>query len=190
MDYGDKLAPVQGFTPGIPWEMHLRAYDVYRKEYGEQKALIEGWCRGGFGCTELDNFIPGWREEVSQFAALKKQVESLQAELAKSQAQVKWHKGCEGHCDEELEALKAELQQAREALKFQVGQKLKYYEALEKLHKVIYDRHHGRMPDEVRIAMDNAKEALSPSAPAELSPAHKLAIKLGKAFRFQSGEPL
>jgi hypothetical protein len=33
---------------------------------------------------------------------------------------------------ETIEALQAELQQAREALKFQVGQKLKYYEALEK----------------------------------------------------------
>lgn len=81
MDYGDKLAPVQGFTPGIPWELHLRSYDVYRKKYGDQPALIEGWCRGGFGTYELDQFIPGWREEVSQFAAMKKQIEEFQAEL-------------------------------------------------------------------------------------------------------------
>lgn len=69
-----KIAPVQGFAAGIPWAMHLRAYDAYCKMYGPQKALIEGWCRGGFGTSELDMFIPGWREELSE-------VEQLRAEL-------------------------------------------------------------------------------------------------------------
>lgn len=70
-----KKAPVQGFTGGIPWDMHLRAYDVYCKRYSAQKALIEGGCRGGFGTGELDMFIPGWREELSERRLL---IEALQ----------------------------------------------------------------------------------------------------------------
>ncbi len=59
-------APVQGFTAGIPWTMHLEAYDAYAKKWGKQPALIdmEGrGCRGGFGTYELDDFIPGWRDD-------------------------------------------------------------------------------------------------------------------------------
>jgi multidrug efflux pump subunit AcrA (membrane-fusion protein) len=47
--------------------------------------------------------------------AARETIEALQAELAKSQAQVKWHKGCEGHCDEELEQVKAELANTKES---------------------------------------------------------------------------
>jgi len=61
----ERRAPVQGYAAGIPWSMHLRAYDFYCKQYGKQDALIEGWCRGGFSTGELDMFIPGWREELA-----------------------------------------------------------------------------------------------------------------------------
>jgi len=62
-----KRAPVQGFAAGIPWEMHLRAYDAYSKKWAPQPALIdlEGRnCRGGFSTGELDEFIPNWRHEL------------------------------------------------------------------------------------------------------------------------------
>jgi hypothetical protein len=61
-----KKAPVQGYAPGIPWDMHMEAYAAYCKKYGKQDALIEGWCRGGFGTEELDMFIPGWRDEIKR----------------------------------------------------------------------------------------------------------------------------
>lgn len=61
-----KIAPVQGYYPGIPWDMHLRAYAAYCKKWSPQKALIEGNCRGGFGTDELDEFIPGWLDELSE----------------------------------------------------------------------------------------------------------------------------
>ena len=67
-----KIAPVQGFSAGIPWEMHLRAYDAYCKKHGEQDALIDldgRNCRGGFHDSELDDFIPGWRDELTTIAA-------------------------------------------------------------------------------------------------------------------------
>jgi len=61
-----KRAPVQGFSAGIPWAMHLEAYDAYSKKWAPQPALIdlEGKnCRGGFSIGELDDFIPGWRDD-------------------------------------------------------------------------------------------------------------------------------
>lgn len=76
-----KMAPVQRFSAGIPWDMHLRAYDAYCKKYGAQPALIdlEGHgCRGGFGTGELDKFIPGWRDELEE---RRKQSDEKQIEL-------------------------------------------------------------------------------------------------------------
>ncbi len=69
----EKIAPVQGYVQGIPWSLHLEAYDAYCKKYGRQDALIdlEGHnCRGGFGVEELDVFIPGWRDRVSEIGKL------------------------------------------------------------------------------------------------------------------------
>lgn len=76
----EKRVPVQGYAEGIPWSMHLRAYEGYCKEYSQQKALIEGWCRGGFSTGELDSYIPGWRDELSENSKLKKELGDLKAE--------------------------------------------------------------------------------------------------------------
>jgi len=35
----------------------MRAYEVYRDQYGAQEALVTGWCRGGFGISELVAFL-------------------------------------------------------------------------------------------------------------------------------------
>ena len=79
----EKRAPVQGYPEGIPWAIHLEAYEVYCRLYGPQPALIdlEGrGCRGGFGTRELDDFIPGWRDRVSEFGRLKAEVQALRAD--------------------------------------------------------------------------------------------------------------
>lgn len=78
----ERLAPVQGYSAGIPWSLHLEAYDAYREKYGKQQALIEGGCRGGFGARELDEFIPGWRDRVSEIGKLRAEVKELRAALA------------------------------------------------------------------------------------------------------------
>lgn len=51
----------------------LAAYEVYKSLYGEQKALITGWCRGGFGTGELIAFLYAksfppeeWRKRVQE----------------------------------------------------------------------------------------------------------------------------
>lgn len=79
-----KRAPVQGYPPGIPWSMHLRAYVGYCKKWSPQPALIdlEGRnCRGGFSTGELDDFIPGWLDELSELAATKAQITRLREAL-------------------------------------------------------------------------------------------------------------
>lgn len=79
-----KIAPVQGYQQGIPWSLHLKAYNAYCKQHGEQKALIdlEGrGCRGGFGTGELDDFVPGWRDEVEELAQLRAKVTQAEAKL-------------------------------------------------------------------------------------------------------------
>lgn len=75
-----KIAPVQGYAQGIPWSLHLKAYNAYCKKYRPQEALIDlagRECRGGFGVGELDEFVPRWRDEVEELALLKAQVSNL-----------------------------------------------------------------------------------------------------------------
>lgn len=44
-----QLKPAAGYRGYLRTEVTLRAYEVYRHVYGEQRALIEGECRGGRG---------------------------------------------------------------------------------------------------------------------------------------------
>lgn len=108
-----RMAPVQGYSAGIPWDMHLRAYDAYCRHYSKQQALIEGGCRGGFGVTELDRFIPGWRDELS----VRRQLEAdLAAERA---ARDDWERiaGANGRECQALEAARDENARLWEAMK-------------------------------------------------------------------------
>lgn len=41
----------------IPQVVTLRAYEVYKHVYGEQKALITNHCRGGFSTGEVIAFL-------------------------------------------------------------------------------------------------------------------------------------
>jgi hypothetical protein len=58
----------------------LRAYEVYCHMYGEQKALVTGFCRGGFSIGELIAFLYAhsfpkeeWRSRVDEaFAGIKR----------------------------------------------------------------------------------------------------------------------
>lgn len=84
-----KIAPVQGYIQGIPWSIHLEAYDAYCKRWGKQDALIdlEGrGCRGGFSVGELDMLIPNWRDRVGEISDLRAEVARLQAALAERDA--------------------------------------------------------------------------------------------------------
>lgn len=113
----EKRAPVQGFSEGIPWSLHLRAYDAYCKKYGKQPALIdlEGRnCRGGFGVRELDMFVPGWREEVSEIAKLKADALRLQIELSSLHEQAHYANGVAELAIKHRVAAEAEIESLRE----------------------------------------------------------------------------
>lgn len=114
-----KIAPVQGYTPGIPWSMHLEAYDVYRKKYGAQQELIEGWCRGGFGTRELDDFIPGWRERLSELTSLKTERDALKVAAQAGLEAIESHLiyGC--HEQSHTDGLDVAITQLQAALKEQ-----------------------------------------------------------------------
>lgn len=56
-----------------PQVVTMRAYEVYRHVFGEQKALVEGSCRGGFSAGELIAFLYAypfpqseWKERVDE----------------------------------------------------------------------------------------------------------------------------
>lgn len=57
----------------VPTPVYMKAYEVYVALYGEQKALIEGDCRGGFGVNEMIAFLYAasfaraeWRQRVDE----------------------------------------------------------------------------------------------------------------------------
>lgn len=59
--------PVCSDPTSIPWSLAERAYEGYARRYPASAAsqslerIVE---RGGFGLGELDEYIPGWREEI------------------------------------------------------------------------------------------------------------------------------
>lgn len=118
-DKSDKRAPVQGYPGGIPWAIHLEAYEVYCKRWGAQPALIdlEGRnCRGGFSVGELDDFIPGWRDRVSEFGLLKAEVLALRAELAALKAQAAQPDGYQAGWDACMAAWADHMKRMNDAL--------------------------------------------------------------------------
>lgn len=68
-----------GFRGQAPVTVTMRAYEVYCHLYHEQKALVTGECRGGFGTGELVAFLYArsfpkeeWRRRTDEaFAGFK-----------------------------------------------------------------------------------------------------------------------
>lgn len=80
----DQRAPVQGFSAGIPWSLHLRAWDAYAKKYGRSQTAERLAERGGFGTCELDVFVPGWLDEVSEITRLQEALAAAEARIAET----------------------------------------------------------------------------------------------------------
>lgn len=59
----------------IPWSVADLAYSVYSARYGKGQSLERLAERGGFGPGEMDTYLPGWREQVSEIASLRAEVE-------------------------------------------------------------------------------------------------------------------
>lgn len=59
----DKTAPVQD-GPRIPWALHVEAWKRYVSKYGTGQSAERIAERGGFGCGEMDEFVPDWRARI------------------------------------------------------------------------------------------------------------------------------
>lgn len=64
----------------IPWSIAERAYMVYSGKYGTRQSMETLAARGGFSPGELDMFVPGWRDDVSEIVRLTAEVARLTAE--------------------------------------------------------------------------------------------------------------
>ncbi|MBZ4371469.1 hypothetical protein [Corallococcus sp. AS-1-6] len=53
-----------GIPRTIAWNLAERAYANYSRRYGTSQSLERLAERGGFGPTELDVHVPGWRKEL------------------------------------------------------------------------------------------------------------------------------
>lgn len=58
----------------IPWSLAEKAYSTYTAKHGSRSSLEDFARRGGFGADELDYFVPGWRDEVSEITSLRSQL--------------------------------------------------------------------------------------------------------------------
>lgn len=68
-----KMFPIQterGAPPHpllIPWHIAELAYSVYASRYGTSQSLERLAERGGFGPSEMDIFLPDWRDRCQKF---------------------------------------------------------------------------------------------------------------------------
>jgi hypothetical protein len=47
----------------VPEDIARRAYEGYSKRYGTMQSFDRIRERGGFGPSEMDMFVPGWRND-------------------------------------------------------------------------------------------------------------------------------
>jgi hypothetical protein len=73
-DRRDLLSPTN-----IPWSVAEKAYAVYAAKYGTRQSLERLAERGGFGVSEMDEFVPEWRSLLCP-SPEKNKVEATQGE--------------------------------------------------------------------------------------------------------------
>ena len=57
----------------IPWSIAEEAFGAYVRRYGRDQSLERLAERGGFGWSEMDTLLPGWRGMVSEVERLTKE---------------------------------------------------------------------------------------------------------------------
>ncbi len=80
-DYLTRIAPVKEFKPGIPWSLHLEAYEAHCLRYKTNPDLLDlenKNCMGGFTPHQLDFYIPDWRSRLSSLHKLIDYIKQLE----------------------------------------------------------------------------------------------------------------
>lgn len=55
----------------IPWSVAELAYSVYSGRYGSGQSLERLAERGGFHASEMDEYVPDWRERASDLTSIR-----------------------------------------------------------------------------------------------------------------------
>lgn len=66
----------------IPWSIAELAYSTYAKMYGRGQTMERLAERGGFYPSELDGYLPDWRERCSEITQLRAEQNNLRAAIA------------------------------------------------------------------------------------------------------------
>lgn len=86
----------------IPWSLAEKAYSAYTAKYGSRSSLEDFARRGGFGADELDYFVPGWRDEVSEITSLRSQLTEARVKIDQlehsRELEKQWQKPACRHC--------------------------------------------------------------------------------------------
>jgi len=69
--------PVQQFGM-IPWPIAERVFAERLKKYPTSTTLREYGMRGGFAISEMDEFLPTWRNEIGELVRLRKRTAELE----------------------------------------------------------------------------------------------------------------
>ncbi len=64
----------------IPWHIAELAYSVYVR-YGGEQSLNRLAERGGFGASEMDKYLPDWRERVAKYTGSKEETKEPLVEI-------------------------------------------------------------------------------------------------------------
>jgi len=73
----------------ISWQTAEMAYSVYAARYGKNQSLERMMQRGGFYPSEMDDYVPDWRERESELTALREAQARLTEENQKRTEQLK-----------------------------------------------------------------------------------------------------
>lgn len=65
----------------VPWNVAELAYSVYAGRYGRGQSLERLAERGGFAPSEMDMFVPDWREQCDTIVRQAAEIERQKAKI-------------------------------------------------------------------------------------------------------------
>jgi hypothetical protein len=88
-----KTAPIladRGAQVGeIPWDLFIEAYESYAARFGQRQSPERIAERGGFYTSELDRFLPNWRERIKNYKENEK-ILTLRAAFEELHQKYEW----------------------------------------------------------------------------------------------------
>jgi DNA repair ATPase RecN len=79
--YGRNAEGIKPHPVRIPWSVAELAYSGYSAQHGTSQTLERLAERGGFGASEMDEYVPDWRERCNEITMLQSQLQTLTARL-------------------------------------------------------------------------------------------------------------